>query len=56
MPSKRGDIAFKYLILVILALVVLILVLIFFSRGYNFLFDKIKWAVSFIFDLGPKGM
>ncbi len=54
--QKKGDIVINYMVLLILALVILVTVLIIFTGGFGFLFDKVRWAFRFIFELGPRGM
>lgn len=53
---KKGDITFRYLVLLILGLIVLIVVLIIFTKGFDFLFEQVRWALRFVFGLKPKGM
>lgn len=53
---KDGDITLGYLVKLILAAIVLVTVLVIFTKGFDYLFDKIRWALSFVFDLSPKGL
>ncbi len=54
--QKRGSVVVDYLILLILALVVLVVVIIIFTKGFNGLFDYLRSAVKFTFNLKPKGL
>lgn len=52
--KKKGDITFKFLVLLILALIVLTVVLIMFTKGFNYLFDNVRWALDWVFSLKPQ--
>lgn len=53
---KKGDITFRYLVLLILALIALVVIIIMFTKGFDYLFEQVRWALGFVFDLKPKGM
>lgn len=53
---KKGDLAFKYLVLMILALVVLIVVLIMFTKGFDYLFDQVRWVLRSVISMKPEGL
>ncbi len=53
---KRGDLAFKYLVLMILAILVLVVVLIMFTKGFDYLFDQVRWVLRFVISMKPKGL
>lgn len=54
--QKKGDVIINYLILLILVLIVLVVVLMIFTKGFDFLFDKVRWALKFVFSMKPKGL
>ncbi|MFH0752802.1 MAG: hypothetical protein V1914_04385 [archaeon] len=53
---KRGDLTFRYLVLMILALIVLVTVLVMFTNGFDFLFEKFRWAWDAIISMKPAGL
>ncbi len=53
---KRGDIVINYTVMLVLAIAVLLVVLVIFTKGYEVIFDKVRWALRFVLNLSPAGM
>ena len=54
--QKKGDIVFRYLILFILGIIVLVVVLIMFTKGFDYMFEKVRFVLRSVIGMRPKGL